>query len=267
MKHEPEQRYSRQILLPEVGIEGQKKIMKSKVLVVGAGGLGSPVIEYLVGAGVDTITVVDGDTVDVSNLHRQPTHSVDMIGKMKSFSASMRAECINPFVKSEHKDEWFTTDNAIQLISDHDLILDCVDNFPIKYLINDACVMLQKPYIHAGVVKWSGQVFTYVPGSPCLRCLMPQIPSADVVPSCSRAGILGPSVGIVGCMQALEALKLIIGMENNCLIGKLARIDLKQMTVKTFKFSNNTSCDVCGTDPTIKELRQEEQLKCDISSR
>ena len=267
MEHNPTERYSRQILLPEVGIEGQKKIMKARVLVIGAGGLGSPVIEYLSGAGVGTIGIVDGDTVDISNLHRQPIHNIETISRLKEISAGERAQKINPFSKIVFPVTGrFTIENAAELVSQFDIIVDAVDNFSIKYLINDACIFHNKSYVHAGIVKWAGQVFTHIPGSPCLRCLMPQIPSADVVPSCSRAGILGPVAGIIGCIQATEVLKLLIESDK-CLVGKFAKFDAKLMTLKTSRFNMNATCQICGINPTITFLKEEEQLLCDLQGK
>lgn len=261
------ERYSRQLLLPEFGIDGQQTLMGSKVLVVGAGGLGSPNVLYLAGAGVGRIDIIDGDTVDISNLHRQPAHTTADVGKDKAISAAEKARAINPLIDVRVKVEWFNADVAREIVKDYDIIVDAVDNFPVKYLINDACVLARKPFVHAGVVGWKGQIFTHGVGDPCLRCLVSEPTPRELAPTCSRAGILGAMAGVMGSLQALEVIKYLACSNVANLSGRLLQIDGRKMRMKTVPFDRRHDCDVCGTHPTITEVNDVEMPVCDIGGK
>jgi len=248
------ERYSRHILLPEVGGEGQWKLLQSKALLIGAGGLGSPAGLYLAAAGVGTIGVVDSDTVDLSNLQRQVLHCTPRLGQPKCLSAKQTMEELNPDVHVIPYHERLTSENILGIIADYDVVLDGSDNFPTRYLVNDACVMSHKPLCHAGILRFEGQVTTIVPGEgPCYRCLYPEPPPPGLVPSCQEAGILGVTAGVVGLIQATEALKLILGI-GQPLIGRLLLYGALDASFREVRVPRHADCAVCGDSPTITEL-------------
>src|SRR5574344_1128515 len=259
------ERYSRHILLQDVGIEGQEKIMNARVLVVGAGGLGAPVSLYLAAAGIGTIGVVDADVVDLSNLQRQIIHFTKDLGVPKVESAKEKIQAINPDVKVETYREFLDSSNALDIIRDYDFIVDCTDNFPVKFLINDACVMADKAFSHGGILRFNGQTFTHVPGSACYRCMFKEPPPAGSVPTCSQAGVLGAIAGMLGTIQATEALKYLIGV-GELLTDRLLTFDAKTMNFRTIKVKRNNHCSICGDSPIIKELIDYEQAACDLKS-
>jgi len=254
-------RYSRHTMLKEIGEEGQLKLLESKVLLIGAGGLGSPAALYLAAAGVGQIGIVDYDTVDVSNLQRQILHGQSDVGRPKVDSAADSLREINPEVKVIGYKEPITSFNAFEIISGYDLVLNGSDNFPTRYLVNDACQMLGIPLVDASIFMFEGQVTVYQPkhqesgveGGPCYRCLYPDPPPPGEVPSCAEAGVLGVLPGIVGTLQAIEAIKLLVGF-GEPLIGRLLMIDTTDMTFRTLKVNRNTECPVCGDHPTVTEL-------------
>ncbi|MFW2499829.1 MULTISPECIES: HesA/MoeB/ThiF family protein [Clostridium] len=250
------ERYSRQIILNDVSVKGQEKILNSKVLIIGTGGLGAPAAMYLGAAGVGTIGLVDADTVDLSNLQRQIIHSTQDVGKPKVISGKETINAINPDVNVVTYQERATASNILDIIKDkdYDFIIDGTDNFPVKFLINDACVMLQKPFSHAGIIRFQGQTMTYVPGQgPCYRCVFQSPPPPDVVPTCQQAGVLGVMGGIIGSIQASEALKYITGV-GDLLAGKLLTFDAKKMNFRTIDIHNDKNCAICGKTPTIDKL-------------
>ncbi len=257
------QRYSRHILLKDVGVEGQEKIMDARVLVVGAGGLGSPVSLYLAAAGIGTIGVVDADVVDLSNLQRQIIHFTKDLGVPKVESAKEKIQAINPDVKVETYREFLDSSNALDIIRDYDFIVDATDNFPVKFLINDACVMAGKPFSHGGILRFQGQTFTHLPGSACYRCLFKEPPPAGAVPTCSQAGVLGAIAGMLGTIQAAEVLKYFTGV-GELLTNRLLTFDAKTMVFHTIKVSKRESCELCGAHPTIDRLVDYELPSCDL---
>ena len=266
-------RYSRHTLLKEVGEAGQIKLLESKVLLIGAGGLGSPAAMYLAAAGVGTLGIVDFDTVDVSNLQRQLLHGNKDVGRPKVESAADRIKDINPDVKVIGYREPITSHNALAIIKEYDLVLNGSDNFPTRYLVNDACQFLGKPLVDASIFMFEGQVSVYQPrdeahgveGGPCYRCLYPDPPPPGEVPSCAEAGVLGVLPGIVGSAQAIEAIKLLLGI-GEPLIGRLLMIDTLDMTFRTLRIQRNPDCPVCGEDPSVTELIDYEQF-CGLPSR
>ncbi|MEX1253210.1 MAG: molybdopterin-synthase adenylyltransferase MoeB [Dehalococcoidia bacterium] len=251
----PEQvnRYSRHIIMGPVGSTGQRKIIGSKVLMVGAGGLGSPVALYLALAGVGTLGIVDFDVVDLSNLQRQILHQNDDIGKPKVVSAKETLNAYNPDVNVITHELPLTSDNAIEIISQYDIVVNGADNFAARYLVNDACVFLKKPLVDGSILLFDGQATTYLPGKGCYRCLFPQPPPPGLVPSCAEAGVLGALCGLVGSIQATEALKLILGI-GDPLSGRLLIIDALSMEVRALKIRRDPNCVVCGDNPTVTEL-------------
>jgi molybdopterin/thiamine biosynthesis adenylyltransferase len=254
------ERYSRHIILQEVGGKGQRKLLEARVLVVGAGGLGSPVGLYLAAAGVGTIGMVDCDAVEMSNLQRQVLHATCDLGERKCQSAKTTMEGINPDVTVIPHDARLTSENIMDVLANYDLVVDGTDNFPTRYLVNDACVFTGKPLVHAGILRFEGQVTTIVPGQgPCYRCLYPQPPPPGMVPSCQEAGILGVTAGVVGTLQATEALKLILGI-GEPLIGRLLLYDALDMAFRTIRVARKPECPVCGEAATIKELIDYEQF-------
>ena len=246
-------RYSRQILLEEVGMEGQQKLSRARILVVGAGGLGSPAAIYLVAAGIGTLGIVDGDRVAVSNLHRQILHGTSDVGQPKTHSARSHLLEMNPTVQISTHETFLTSDNALELISDYDLVVNGCDNFPTRYLLNDACVMLEKPLVDAAVLQWHGQAATFLPGNGCYRCLFPVPPPAGSVPSCAEAGIIGALVGHLGSLQATEAIKIIL-QTGRTLVGRMLIYDALNVEYSTFEWNRNPDCPVCGDDPCITAL-------------
>ncbi len=246
-------RYARHFVLKEIGVEGQKKLLSSKVLVIGAGGLGSPAIMYLASAGVGTLGIVDSDTVDCSNLQRQIIHSTQNIGIPKTQSAGNAAKALNPDIDIIEYYFPLTPDNILNIISGYDFILDCTDRFETKFLINDACVLAEKPFVHAGVVRFEGQVMTYIPGKgPCLRCLIGDVPHGSA--TCREVGVLGAAVGVLGSIQAMEAVKYITGA-GELLCGKIFSFDGLTMKIRIHSMPGaDPECAVCGNDPTIHTL-------------
>lgn len=259
-------RYSRHILLKYVGVEGQEKIRNGKVLVVGAGGLGAPVALYLAAAGVGTIGIVDGDVVDLSNLQRQVIHFTGDVGHPKVESARDKMLAINPNVKVNTIREFLMADNALDIIKDYDFIVDGTDNFPVKFLINDACVMAGKPFSHGGILRFEGQTFTHLPGTACYRCLFKSPPPANAVPTCSQAGVLGAIAGMLGTIQAAETLKYLTGV-GELLTNKLLTFNAKTMDFRKINTRRQASCAICGDNPTITELIDYEQAVCDLHNK
>jgi len=260
------ERYSRHIILKEVGIEGQTKIRQSKILIIGAGGLAAPAAYYLAAAGIGTLGIIDGDVVDRTNLQRQIIHFTQDIGKPKVISAKEKIEQINPGVKVITYQEMVNSNNILDLIKDYDFIIDGTDNFPAKFLINDACVMASKPFSHGGILRFDGQTMTYVPGTACYRCVFPELPPKDAVPACSQAGVLGTIAGMLGTIQAAEALKHIIG-KGNLLTNRLLIFDALEMEFRTVRIKRNPLCPVCGENPVITELKDYDQPVCDIKNK
>lgn len=258
------ERYSRHIILQEVGVKGQKKLLNASVLIIGAGGLGAPAALYLAAAGVGTIGIVDADEVDLSNLQRQVIHTTNDVGKAKVKSAAETMEAINPDVTVKTYRTFVDSSNIMDLIKDYDFIIDGTDNFPAKFLINDACVMAEKPFSHAGIIRFKGQLMTYVPGEgPCYRCVFKNPPPKDAVPTCKQAGVIGAMGGVIGSLQAMEAIKYIIG-KGDPLTGKLLTYDALKMEFHTIKLPKDDHCAVCGDEPTITELIDYEQAECDL---
>ncbi|MFB3789643.1 MAG: ThiF family adenylyltransferase [bacterium] len=248
------ERYSRHIILPQVGGKGQKKILSSRVLVLGAGGLGSPSAYYLAAAGVGTLGLVDNDVVDYSNLQRQILHATADVGIPKTASAARKLRELNPDCQVVEHALRVDSSNILDLIAGYDIVLDGTDNFPTRFLINDACVMAKKPLIHAGVFRFEGQAMTIVPGTgPCYRCLFPEPPPPGLVPSCQEAGILGCVAGVLGTLQAVEALKFILGL-GDLLVGKMLIFDALEMQFRRVSVPRNPECPVCGDHPTITRL-------------
>ena len=260
------ERYSRHIILQEVGVKGQKKLLNASVLIIGAGGLGAPAALYLAAAGVGTIGIVDADEVDLSNLQRQVIHTTNDVGKAKVKSAAETMEAINPDVTVKTYRTFVDSSNIMDLIKDYDFIIDGTDNFPAKFLINDACVMAKKPFSHAGIIRFKGQLMTYVPGEgPCYRCVFKNPPPKDAVPTCKQAGVIGAMGGVIGSLQAMEAIKYIIGT-GDLLTGKLLTYDALKMEFHTIKLPKDDHCAVCGDEPTITELIDYEQATCDLKN-
>ncbi len=247
-------RYSRHFILPEIGEEGQRKLLDSKVLLIGTGGLGSPLGLYLAAAGVGTLGLVDFDVVDLSNLQRQIIHTNDEIGKPKIDSAEKRIRQMNPDTKINKHHTRLTSENALGIIKDYDIIIDGTDNFPTRYLTNDACVLLRKPNIYGSIFRFDGlaTVFKSDEG-PCYRCLYPEPPPPGMVPSCAEGGVLGILPGVIGLIQATEAIKLVVGI-GRTLVGRLMVYDALQMTFRELKLKKDPACPVCGTHPTITKL-------------
>lgn len=258
-------RYSRHILLQDVGVEGQEKIRQGRVLIIGAGGLGAPVSLYLAAAGVGTIGLVDGDVVDLSNLQRQIIHFTPDVGRPKVESAREKISLINPHVKVETYPEFFEAANAREIIESYDFIVDGTDNFPVKFLINDACVMAGKAFSHGGILRFEGQTFTHLPGTACYRCLFPAPPPPNAVPTCSQAGVLGAIAGMLGTIQAAETLKFLTGV-GELLTDRLLTFNAKTMEFRKIITRRHDRCPLCGTHPTVTELIDYEQAACDLKS-
>lgn len=248
------ERYSRQIILPDVGGKGQDKILNAKVLVIGAGGLGSPAAFYLAAAGVGTLGIVDSDNVELNNLQRQILHTTANVGIPKVESAAKRLSALNPDVKIIQHKLRLTSENILDIIAPYDIVIDGSDNFPTRYLVNDACVLAKKPLVHAGIFRFEGQALTILPGeSACYRCLFPEPPPPGLVPSCQEGGILGVVAGILGMVQTNEALKLILGI-GETLVGKLAIFNALNSSFRTVKVPRDKDCPVCGEHPTVTKL-------------
>jgi len=261
-KFTPEQlnRYSRHFLLPEVGEEGQAKLLQARVLCLGAGGLGSPAAFYMAAAGVGTIGIVDNDVVDMSNLQRQILHTNDRVGMPKAESAALTLKALNPDINVVEHRTRLDSSNILDIIADYDIIVDGCDNFPTRYLVNDACVMEGKTNVHGSIFQFEGQATVFKPGDgPCYRCLFPEPPPPGMAPSCQEAGVLGVLPGLVGCIQALEAMKLILGA-GQPLIGRLAHVDTLSMNIRLLKLRRDPECPMCGDNPTITELIDYEEF-------
>ena len=261
-QYTPEQliRYSRHFLLPEVGEDGQAKLLKAKVLMVGAGGLGSPSAYYLAAAGVGTLGIIDNDVVDISNLQRQILHANDRVGMPKVESAKKTLEGLNPDVKVIPYQAKLTSENIMDIIKDYDLVIDGCDNFPTRYLVNDACVLAGKPNVHGSIFQFEGQATVFYPGKgPCYRCLYPEPPPAEMAPSCAEAGVLGVLPGLIGVIEALEAVKIILG-KGETLVGRLLHFNTLTMEINTLKLRRDPNCPMCGDHPTIHELIDYEEF-------
>jgi adenylyltransferase/sulfurtransferase len=253
-------RYSRHIIMPEVGLDGQKKLKAAKVLIIGTGGLGSPLALYLGAAGVGTLGLVDFDTVDASNLQRQIIHGTKDVGRSKCQSAAEKLRDINPEVNVILHEDRFTSKNAVQIVEPYDIVIDGTDNFPTRYLTNDVCVLLNKPNVYGSIFRFDGQATVFHPEKgPCYRCLYPEPPPPGEVPSCAEGGVLGILPGVIGCIQATETIKLILGI-GEPLIGRLLHYDALNMTFKTFKIRRDPKWAVGAPHPTIKGLIDYEQF-------
>ena len=254
------ERYSRHILLNEVGGKGQKKLLAGKVLVVGTGGLGSPSAFYLAAAGIGTIGLIDSDTVEMSNLQRQILHFTDDIGRPKTTSAKEKLQKLNNDIKIIEHQERLTSANIMEIIKDYDIVVDGSDNFPTRYLVNDACVLSNKPLSHAGIFKFDGQAMTIIPKKgPCYRCLFAEPPPPGAVPSCQEAGILGVVAGVLGVIQATEVVKYFLGV-GELLVGKLLVYNALNLSFRTVHIPRNPKCPVCGDNPTVTKLIDYEQF-------
>ncbi len=265
LSNEEIRRYSRHLILPEFGMEGQRKLKQGSVLLIGTGGLGSPLALYLAAAGVGHIGLVDFDIVDESNLQRQIIHGTSTLGIRKTESAKMRLRDLNPHIDIATYDVQITSDNAFDLIRPYDVIVDGTDNFPTRYLTNDACVMLGKPNVYGSIFRFEGQATVFSPkhGGPCYRCLYPEPPPPGLVPSCAEGGVLGVLPGVIGTIQATEAIKLLSGI-GEPLIGRLLLYDALAMRFRELKLRRNPDCPVCGDHPTVTELIDYQQF-CGIS--
>ncbi len=254
LSREEIQRYSRHLIMPEVGMEGQRRLKSARVLLVGAGGLGSPLGLYLSAAGVGTIGIVDHDVVDVTNLQRQILHGTRDVGRSKLASARDRLSDVNPFVTLETHELRLTSENALEVLEPYDVVVDGTDNFPTRYLVNDACVLLGKPNVYGSIFRFEGQVSVFdARRGPCYRCLFREPPPPGLVPSCAEGGVLGVLPGIIGALQALETIKLIIG-KGDPLIGRLLLFDALPMRWRQLQLRKDPSCPVCGENPTVTEL-------------
>ena len=253
-------RYSRHLILPEVGMEGQQKLKAAHVLCVGTGGLGSPLAFYLAAAGIGTLGLVDFDVVDASNLQRQIIHSTKDIGRKKLDSAEEKLKALNPALNVVKYDTMLTSANALDILKDYDIVADGTDNFPTRYLVNDACVLLHKPNVYGSIFRFEGQasVFATEQG-PCYRCLYPEPPPPGLVPSCAEGGVLGILPGLVGVMQATEVIKLILG-KGESLVGRLLLVDALNMRFRELKLRKNPDCPVCGLNPTVTKLIDYQQF-------
>lgn len=259
------ERYSRHIILKEIGVKGQKKLMNGSVLIIGAGGLGAPAALYLAAAGVGKIGIVDADVVDLSNLQRQIIHTTADVGRPKVESAAETMRAINPDVEVVTYHEFISSANIMDIIKDYDFVLDGTDNFPAKFLINDACVMADKPFSHAGILRFKGQLMTVIPHqSPCYRCVFKTMPPKDAIPTCKQAGVIGAMAGVIGSLQALEAVKFLTGA-GELLTGKLLTFDALTMKFHTVKLPpRGDGCAVCSDHPEITELIDYEQPACEF---
>ena len=247
-------RYSRHLILPEVGMEGQLKLKAAKVLCIGAGGLGSPLALYLAAAGVGTLGIVDFDIVDVTNLQRQILHNTDDVGHPKLNSAATKLKALNPHLDLKTYETKLTSENALELFRQFDMVADGTDNFPTRYLVNDACVLTGKPNIYGSIFRFEGQASVFATkDGPCYRCLYPEPPPPGLVPSCAEGGVLGILPGLVGVLQATEVIKLILG-QGDSLVGRLLLVDALGMKFRELKLRKNPECPVCGNNPTVKQL-------------
>ena len=254
------ERYSRHIILPEVGGSGQQKMLEARVLLLGAGGLGSPAAYYLAAAGIGNLGIVDFDQVDLSNLQRQIIHSTERIGMLKTESAKKTIQALNPDVNVTLYNEKMDSSNIMSLIKDYDYVVDGSDNFPTRYLVNDACVMKNKTLIHGSIYRFEGQVTVFKPSDgPCYRCLYPEPPPPGMVPNCQEGGVLGVLAGVIGNLQVVEVLKLILGI-GKPLVGKLLIYDALNTEFRNLRLRRDPNCPICGEKPTIKELVDYEEF-------
>jgi molybdopterin-synthase adenylyltransferase len=264
MNEQQLERYSRNIILKEVGGKGQEKLLQSKVLIIGTGGLGSPAALYLAAAGVGTIGLADGDNVDLTNLQRQIIHFTEDVGIPKVNSAAEKVNRLNPDVKVRTYHQMITSANIAEILTDYDFIIDGTDNFPAKFLINDACVLGKKPYSHAGILRFNGQAMTILPyESTCCRCVFIAPPPPGAVPSCSQAGVLGGIAGIMGTIQAMEAMKYLLGV-GQLLTNRLLMLDALTMSFREVEIKRDPRCTVCGENPTITTLIDYERGVCNL---
>jgi adenylyltransferase/sulfurtransferase len=260
LSHDEVRRYSRHLIMPEVGIQGQRKLKAASVLLIGTGGLGSPLALYLAAAGIGRIGLVDYDVVDETNLQRQVLHFTSDVGKSKLDSAEAKLSDVNPFVVIEKHNTPLTSANALEILANYDIIIDGTDNFPTRYLVNDACVLLGKPNVYGSIFRFEGQLTVfYAKEGPCYRCLFPEPPPPGLVPSCAEGGVLGILPGTIGTLQATEAIKLILGV-GKPLIGRMILYDALEMTFDTIKLRKNPACPVCGEHPTVTQLIDYEQF-------
>lgn len=260
-------RYSRHLILPEVGLSGQKKIRASSVLCIGAGGLGSPIALYLAAAGVGKLGLVDFDEVDYSNLQRQIIHGTEDVGRNKGESARDTLQEINPHTEIVLHNVRLSSENAMEILQQYDVVVDGTDNFPTRYLTNDACVLMKKPNVYGSIFRFDGQASVFAPhlGGPCYRCLYPEPPPPGMVPSCAEGGVLGVLPGIIGCIQATEILKLVLG-QGTPLVGRLLLFNALDMKFRELKLRRDPQCPICGDNPTVTELIDYEQF-CGIPER
>jgi|GEM_PF-53319 molybdopterin-synthase adenylyltransferase len=266
LNEEQLQRYSRHILLAGIGIEGQVRLLESKVLIIGVGGLGSPAALYLAASGVGILGIADADEVDRTNLQRQILHFTPDIGRPKVESAAEKLRALNPGVTVNTHHAFINSENILNIIKDYDFIIDATDNFAAKFLINDACVLGKKPFSHGGILRFSGQTMTVVPGqSACYRCVFPVPPPKNAVPSCSQAGVLGGVAGMLGTIQSVEAVKFLTGA-GDTLADSLLTFDARGMDFRKIKIRRNLACPVCGDHPSITRLVNEEQPACDLKA-
>ena len=257
-------RYSRHLILPEVGLEGQRKLKAAKVLCIGTGGLGSPLAFYLAAAGVGTLGLVDFDVVDASNLQRQILHSTKDVGRPKIDSAAEKLQALNPFLKLVKHETMLTSQNALEIVGQYDVVADGTDNFPTRYLVNDACVLTGKPNAYGSIFRFEGQASVFAAkDGPCYRCLYPEPPPPGMVPSCAEGGVLGILPGLVGVIQATEVIKLILG-KGEPLVGRLLLVNSLDMQFRELKLRKNPDCPVCGNNPTVTELIDYQQF-CGIA--
>lgn len=254
-------RYSRHLIMPEVTLEGQKKLKAASILCIGTGGLGSPIALYLAAAGVGCMGLVDPDVVDFSNLQRQILHGTDDVGRKKLNSARDRIKAVNPNVQVDLHDCLFRSENAMELVKAYDIVIDGTDNFPTRYLSNDVCVLAKKPNVYGSIFRFEGQCTVFAPhlDGPCYRCMFPEPPPPGMVPSCAEGGVLGVLPGVIGVMQAIEAIKLILGI-GDPLIGRLVSFDALKMRFREFKIRRDPNCPICGANPTIHELIDYDQF-------
>jgi sulfur-carrier protein adenylyltransferase/sulfurtransferase len=254
-------RYSRHLIMPEVTLEGQKRIKAASILCIGTGGLGSPIALYLAAAGIGRLGLIDFDVVDFSNLQRQILHGTDDVGRKKLNSAKDRIKAVNPNVQVDLHDCVFRSENAMQIVQEYDIVVDGTDNFPTRYLSNDVCVLAKKPNVYGSIFRFDGQCTVFAPylGGPCYRCMFPEPPPPGMVPSCAEGGVLGVLPGIIGVLQAIEAIKLIIGIGDS-LIGRLLSFDALKLRFREFKIRKDPKCPICGDHPTIHELIDYDQF-------
>jgi len=254
-------RYSRHLIMPEVTLEGQKRIKVASILCIGTGGLGSPIALYLAAAGIGRLGLVDFDVVDFSNLQRQILHGTDDVGRKKLNSAKDRIKAVNPNVRVDLHDCLFRSENAMQIVRDYDIVVDGTDNFPTRYLSNDVCVLARKPNVYGSIFRFDGQCTVFAPhlGGPCYRCMFPEPPPPGMVPSCAEGGVLGVLPGIIGVLQAIEAIKLILGIGDS-LIGRLVSFDALKLGFREFRIRKDPKCPICGDNPTIHQLIDYDQF-------